>query len=138
MTFVLDASAALAWAFQRSDPAEADLARARLERLAAGEALVPELWRLEVANALVVARRRDLITTARAHDFLSRLAALPIRTHARGFADRRDRLFDLAQDYGLSAYEATYLDLALQTGSALAIFDRRLAAAAERAGVALA
>jgi predicted nucleic acid-binding protein len=63
------------------------------------------------------------------------LAALPIRTHASTSADRRERVFDLAQAHRLSAYDATYLDLALQTGASLATFDRRLAAAADRAGV---
>jgi predicted nucleic acid-binding protein len=138
MTWVLDASAALAWAFERSAATEAGRAIAHLDRLAAEEALVPELWHLEVTNALVVAQRRDVISTARAHDFLSRLGALPIRTHAATFADRRERLFDLGREHGLSAYDAAYLDLALQTGAALATFDRRLADAAKRAGVALA
>jgi len=135
LTWVLDASAALAWAFERADAAEANVARARLDRLAETEALVPELWHLEVTNALIVAHRREAISTARVHQFLSHLAALPIRTHPATFADRRERLFDLAREHGLSAYDATYLDLALQTGGALATFDRRLALAAGRAGI---
>lgn len=136
MTWVLDASAALAWVFQRTDLNEASRARAYLERLTVDEALVPELWHLEVANALVVAQRREAISTARVHDFLARLGALPIRTQPATFADRRERLFNLGREHGLSAYDATYLDLAMETGAALATFDRRLASAAERAGVA--
>lgn len=135
MTWVLDASAALAWVFERSDADEAARALAHLDRLAVEEAIVPELWHLEVANALVVAQRREAISTARAHGFLARLGALPIHTHPATFADRRERLFDLGREHGLSAYDAAYLDLALQTGGALATFDRRLADAAERAGV---
>jgi predicted nucleic acid-binding protein len=136
MTWVLDASAALAWVFERSNPDEAARALAHLEKLAVEEAIVPELWHLEVANALVVAQRREVISTARAHGFLARLGALPIQTHSATFADRRERLFDLGREHGLSAYDATYLDLALQTGAALATFDRRLADAADKAGVA--
>jgi predicted nucleic acid-binding protein len=138
MTWVLDASAALAWVFERSEPDEAARARIHLERLAKEDAIVPELWHLEIANALVVAQRRAVISTARGHDFLSRLDALPIRTHPATFADRRARLFDLGREHDLSAYDAAYLDLALQSGGALATFDRRLADAAKKAGVATA
>lgn len=136
MTWVLDASAALAWVFERTDASEAARALEHLDRLTLEEAIVPELWHLEIANALLVAQRRAVISTARAHGFLSRLDALPIGTHPATFADRRERLFDLGREHGLSAYDATYLELALQTGAALATFDRRLAGAAARAGVA--
>jgi predicted nucleic acid-binding protein len=115
---VLDASAALAWVFQRAEADEAARARGYLDRLTGEEAVVPELWHLEVANALVVAQRRAAISTARVHDFLSRLSALPIRTPPATFADRRERLFDLGREHGLSAYDAAYLDPAL-TGCAL-------------------
>ncbi|WP_369062467.1 hypothetical protein ABOZ73_09305 [Caulobacter sp. 73W] len=55
MTWVLDASAALAWAFLRTDAAEADRAIGYLDRLAIQKALVPELGHLEVTNALATA-----------------------------------------------------------------------------------
>ncbi len=136
MSLVLDASAALAWAFERADAEEAREARVLLDRLAADETLVPELWHLEVLNALVVAQRRQAISAAQASDYLVRLDGLPIRTHPASVADRKDVLFGLAREYQLSAYDAAYLDLALRTGSALATFDRRLAAARDKAGVA--
>lgn len=52
MTIVLDASAALAWLFERSDPSEARQAEAVLSALVDAPALVPCLWHIEVANAL--------------------------------------------------------------------------------------
>jgi hypothetical protein len=42
MTWVLDASAALAWVFERSNADEAACALAHLERLAVEGAVVPE------------------------------------------------------------------------------------------------
>ena len=60
----------LAWVFLRTDADKAVRARGYLDRLATDDALVPELWRLELANALVVAERRAAISTARVHDFL--------------------------------------------------------------------
>jgi predicted nucleic acid-binding protein len=100
VNFVLDASAALAWAFERAAPGEAEAAQRLLDRLKQDEALVPDLWHLEVANALVVAHRRGVVSLAQARDFLARLAPLPIRTDATSAGERREHLFDLAREYG--------------------------------------
>lgn len=43
----------------------------------------------------------------------------------------------LARHHELSAYDATYLDLALRSGAALATFDRKLADAMREAGGAV-
>jgi predicted nucleic acid-binding protein len=40
----------------------------------------------------------------------------------------------LARQHGLSAYDATYLELALRKGAVLATFDRKLADAMQNAG----
>jgi predicted nucleic acid-binding protein len=135
LSWVLDASAALAWAFDRADSKERRQAAELLDRLSTEEAIVPELWHLETVNALLVAQRRNVITAERCHDFLGRLSALPIRTHTAP-PDVKSRLLSLAGQFGLTAYDAAYLDLALRTGSDLATFDRRLAEAREKAGVA--
>jgi predicted nucleic acid-binding protein len=41
----------------------------------------------------------------------------------------------LGRLYGLTAYDATYLELAMRRAATLATFDRKLAAAARTAGV---
>ena len=136
MSFVLDASAALAWVYERGDPAEADKARVLLVRLDDEDALAPELWHLEVLNALVVGQRKGAISVAKATDFLARLDALPIRTQSESLAGRKEQLFSLAREHDLSAYDAAYLDLAIRSGCALATFDRKLGRARDKAGVA--
>lgn len=135
MTFILDASAALSWIFERSDPEERIRSDAHLQRLAEDEAQVPELWHLEVLNALVVAQRRGVIDLSQATDFLNRLEALPIRTESRVVAGRKEQLFALARENSLTAYDTAYLDLAIRTQAPLATFDGRLAAAAKRTGI---
>jgi predicted nucleic acid-binding protein len=135
MSFVLDASAALAWVYERADPAEAAKARALLARLDEEEALVPDLWHLEVLNALIVGQRKGVISVAKATDLLGRLDALPILTQSESLAGRKEQLFSLAREHDLSAYDAAYLDLAIRSGAALATFDKRLADACDKAGV---
>ena len=74
---VLDGSLTLAWYFaDEADP----YADAVAQGLATREAVVPSLWRLEIANTLVVGERRRRSTQAQAAAFLARLERLPIVT----------------------------------------------------------
>jgi predicted nucleic acid-binding protein len=132
---VLDASAALAWIFERIDATEAERASFVLTTLADRRAIVPDLWHVEVLNGLATAQRRRVVSVSEAMDFLSRPDGLPIETDATPVSERKAQIFALAREYGLSAYDATYLDLALRTGAALVSFDRRLTQAQSKAGV---
>ena len=137
MNLVLDASMALAWIFERVDPQESALADQLLEAMTALEVLVPALWHTEVANALLVAERRHLVHEAQVIDYLNRLARLQIKTDTVSVASRQESVMALGREHRLSAYDATYLELALRTGAALASFDAKLVEAAHQAGVSL-
>jgi predicted nucleic acid-binding protein len=95
---------------------------------------VPALWHAEISNALLVGERRKVVREAQVLDYLSRLSKLPIITDDVEPASRREGVMALARQYGLSAYDATYLDLALRQGAVLATFDRRLAEAMTSTG----
>lgn len=135
MTLVLDASAALAWLIQRTDPAEAMLARLASTEVRASSAMVPGLWFAEVANTLLVFERAKRLTEAVSRNFLSSLALLAIEEDDPPCAVLQLRLIDLGRRYNLSAYDATYLELAMRSSAVLATFDRKLAGAARAAGV---
>lgn len=137
MSLVLDASMALAWMFERADPQEVALADQLLDAMTEQEVRVPTLWHTEVANALLVAERRGVVREAQVIDYLHRLSRLPILTDDASVSSRRDLVMALGREHRLSAYDATYLELALRTGSVLASFDARLVAAARRAGGAI-
>ena len=134
MSLVLDASAALAWMFQRTDPDEIALADRLLDEIATQPIRVPGLWHLEVANALLVAERRGVAKEAEVIDYRQRLARLPIMTDDIEIAARQEMIMALGRQFQLTAYDATYLELTLRTGSTLATFDARLAAAMKQAG----
>jgi predicted nucleic acid-binding protein len=133
--FVLDASVTLAWCFE--DEAS-PYAEAVLEKLAPGAAVVPSIWPLEVANALLVAERRKRLTRAKVTRFLQVLRSLPIVVDSEGGARALDTVLDLARAHGLSVYDAGYLELALRDGLPLATLDERLKRAARQAGVEVA
>jgi predicted nucleic acid-binding protein len=130
--FVIDTSIAMAWCFEDETTESAD---AVLDRLRDDQAAVPAIWPLEVANVLLVAERRGRLSEAKASRFLELLSQLPIEVD--------DAPRDLAgivaagRRHKLSAYDASYLVLAERLGAPLATLDRRLAKAAERAGVEL-
>jgi predicted nucleic acid-binding protein len=136
MSLVLDASMTLGWIFERADPEERVLADGLLETMINEDALVPALWHTEVASALLVAERRGVVDEARVIDYLHRLSRLPIVTDNVSVSARQEFVIALGREHRLSAYDATYLELALRTGSVLASFDGNLLAAAGTAGVA--
>lgn len=134
MKLVLDASMALSWLFERKNTKEADCADRALLAVADAEVLVPALWHTEIVNALLVGERRQVVSEAKVIDYLNRLSGLPIATDDTALAGRRDLVMALAREHGLTAYDATYLDLALRTDAVLATFDAKLADAMHRAG----
>jgi predicted nucleic acid-binding protein len=131
-SFVLDASATLAWCFEDEGTVPA---ASVLERLRHQEALVPSLWLLELANGLVVAERRGRVTRAESARFLGLVGELPIRIDQTSTLNLASSVMELAREYELSAYDAAYLELALRLGQPLATLDERLRSAADRAGV---
>ena len=137
MTLVIDASMALAWVFEREQTSDAERADRVLARCGAEAWWVPTLWHLEIANALVVAERRGVISSATSDGFLDRLRSLPIQCDLQPVAERQHRVIDLARNHGLSSYDASYLELAIRLDASLASFDRKLNQAALERGVVL-
>jgi predicted nucleic acid-binding protein len=132
MAFVLDTSVTMAWCFEDEATGATD---AVLSRLANERAVVPPLWRLEVANVLIVAERRGRMTEAQSGRFVSLLSQLPIDLDSQDVPV--SNVADAARRHGLSSYDAAYLLLAQRRGLSLATLDEALSAAASAAGVAL-
>jgi predicted nucleic acid-binding protein len=134
MPLVLDASVTMAWCFADEGSTFTELVYSRVVEDAAA---VPAVWPFEVANALVTAERRGRLAAAQRLRFTALLRALPLEVAAADPGRTLTEVVDLANALGLTAYDASYVDLALQAGLPLATLDDRLRAAAERAGVAL-
>ncbi len=135
MNLVLDASMALAWLIERADPAEASLARRAFGNVSASGAQVPALWYPEVANTLLVFERARRLTEQASASYLSDLALMTITLDDLSPELRLTRILDLGRMHKLTAYDATYLELAMRRAATLATFDRKLTEAARAAGV---
>ena len=131
--FVADASVAVAWVH----PAQATEETAALLRaMAAGASIVvPSLWPLEVANALVVLVRRGKLTEVERQSALGWLRGLPVRVDHEAASLAFTNLSELASQHALSVYDATYLELALRQKLPLGAKDGPLRKAALKSGV---
>jgi predicted nucleic acid-binding protein len=129
---VVDASVSLAWFFEdeRTPPIVAVSNSVGLTG-----AVVPALWRLEVANGFRMAIRRGRIEPAFRDASLIRLARLPIEIDEETNLHAWQVTLSLADRYDLTPYDAAYLELAQRRRLPLATLDRRLSKAAKDAGV---
>ncbi len=137
MKLVLDASMALAWCIARVNPEEAGLAVEALSEVKLRGALVPALWYAEIANTLLVFERAKRLNRKDSDDFLADMGNLGIVSDEVPASQVQSRVVALGRSHLLTAYDATYLELALRKAATLATFDRRLAAACREAGVAV-
>jgi len=132
MKFVLDCSATLPWLFaSEATPATNRL----LDQLSRGaKAWVPTLWHLEVGNVLLGAQRRGRMDKAGIEKFFASLAVYDIEVDSETAALAWSKTFALGEAFGLTMYDAAYLELALRRGVPLASLDGTLVAAMKKAG----
>jgi predicted nucleic acid-binding protein len=133
--FVVDASVGFAWVYPSQAPAETD---ALLEEVEAGAMVVaPALWFLEIANGLLAAQRRKLLTRSERKSALEMLSGLRVTIDDDSAHAAFHKTSVLAERYGLSVYDAAYLEVALRRQLALGSRDGPLRSAAKRSGVRL-
>jgi predicted nucleic acid-binding protein len=132
VSLVLDSSATLAWIY--SDETT-DQIRSVFDQVADAGAVVPALWRLEVANSLTVAVRRHRIDSEFRRAGLADLALLDITTDPQTDNQAWADTLLLADRYRLTLYDAAYLELARRRQLPLATLDQELVAAARAAGI---
>jgi predicted nucleic acid-binding protein len=130
--FVIDNSVVMAWCFEDEASAYAD---AVLESLEDGEAVVPAIWPLEAGNVLLVAERRRRLDKAGAVRFLELVTGLPLTVEQESPERMLTDILALAREQRLSAYDASYLDLAMRRGLPIATQDKALRKAAGKCGV---
>lgn len=130
--FVLDASVAVGWLLAES---EAQHARRIADRMRDEDAIVPANWSLEVCNAVRKAARTGRITLDDQTRLAQIIRSLPILVEPTDLERDWVSVLPLAQRLELSAYDASYLELAMRLGVPLATIDEELASRARSLGV---
>ena len=109
---------------------EGEQIEAQLTAGASGECAirVPALFWSEVVNVLLSAERRRRITRAEAVNLRGEVDVLPVATDTQFDPLTRRRIHELALAHKLTAYDATYLELAERFGARLKTLDPDLLA----------
>jgi len=131
---VLDGSITVSW-FVSDETSSSSLSI--LDLAASGGAAVPDLWRIEVGNALLMAERRGRIAPSARIRAIAALGELQIDVDRETYDRAWAGIFSLAERFRLTLYDAAYLDLASRTRLPLASLDRELRKAAVSLGVAV-
>ncbi len=131
---VLDTSFSLQWVFRDEASAEG---YAALAVISIGGAAIPALWFVEITNSLGMAERRSRVDGAGLHHAFALLRSLPLTVDEPASLAWSQPVLDLMRTHRLTAYDATYLDLAIRLQLPLATKDRELIAAAPLVGVPL-
>jgi predicted nucleic acid-binding protein len=120
---------ALAWCF--ADEQE-PYAITILGLLGTRSAIVPSVWPLEVANAFVNAERRGRLQPSRTAELIAEIVKLGIEVDSHTTSQAWKETLTLARRYGLSVYDASYLELAIRESLPLATLDQALAKVVRR------
>jgi predicted nucleic acid-binding protein len=96
-----------------------------------GQIYVPHLFWYEVENVLLYKTRKtgeeqSPLSKSDVLDILYDLQQLPIYTDSLLDGQIRQRIYDLAEEYNLSYYDASYLELARRYSLPLKTYDTKL------------
>ena len=130
MPFVLDNSVVAGWFLQNQATVYSE---AIAQRLRDDTAHVPAVWELEFTNVLRTCCLRQRMNAQHAQAVVVQIGALPITVDRHPVA--RSELLALALRFGLSSYDAAYLELALRLQCPVASQDEAMRFAAMAAGV---
>src|SRR5439155_9790722 len=130
MSFVIDASVVIAWAFKE----ERAIAELTLARIQAEEAIAPTLWWYELRNVLVLGERQGRLTERETARFLRDISRFAITIDS---PPDEIQVLALARRHRLTVYDTAYLEVARREDLPLASLDEALASAARAEGVAL-
>ncbi len=103
---VIDASTALAWCFPDES---SDYADSVLVALEGKTILVPVVWSLEIANAVLTGERKKRLRQPEILRFITLLENLSVLEDIQPVGDRVGNVLPLAREYNLSAYDAAFL-----------------------------
>ena len=118
---VVDASFTAAWFLPDEATLETETA---LEATASFDLWVPALWTLELGNLLISAQRRKRITESKRIELAEAANSLRLKIDREPIAIAR--LDILAANFGLTTYDAAYLELAIRRALPFATFDKAI------------
>jgi len=116
-------------------PVPARASHARKLILSGAIPIVPQLWRHEVSNGLVMGKRRNRLTEDQLKVLTQDLDEFCEAVQVDPLIPRASVLIQLARTTHLTVYDAAYLELAARRRLPLATLDDKLREAARHTGL---
>lgn len=129
---VIDASIALSWCFHDE---RTPYTQQLLARVIQQGASVPQLWHLEVSNAMLIGLIKGRINESDLLLQLQYLNELPVSVDLDTANAAFAQIYQIARSDRLTTYDAAYVELALRSGLPLATLDKAMRKAATKHGV---
>jgi predicted nucleic acid-binding protein len=133
-TLIVDASAT--GPFILADEAQHQI-NAVADAIRDGRCIAPAIWPWEIANLIWKALRSGRMTTTELDIALKGIEKLSISIEPESVNYALRQTLDLANRYGLTAYDAAYLELAVRVKAELATYDTDLRDAALAEGIVI-
>jgi predicted nucleic acid-binding protein len=131
---VLDASLMAAWLLgERGQPAIHET----YVELRSEPVVVPAHWPVEISNTLRTHLRAGRLSIADFHEVIDELDAVGVHVDQPIDLDEIGPLAQFAMTYNLTAYDAAYVQLAIQHGATLATLDAAMRSAATSLNIPL-
>jgi predicted nucleic acid-binding protein len=124
---VIDSSVALSWCFADE---RTDQSQKLLEYVILNGALVPNLWHLEMCNALLIGELKGRISIEDVVGQFKNFSEMPIEVDAQTSVAAWGTIARLARDFKLTSYDAAYIELADRYSLRLATRDKAMIKAA--------
>lgn len=99
--------------------------------------VIPPLWWYELSNVLSVSVRRKRLNHTDIIQVLSLFNQIDIQTDNYIGSEHSVEIYTISQQYNISAYDASYLELAIRKKASLASLDKKLYNAAVDAGLSI-
>ena len=96
---------------------------------------VPHLLWYEISNIFKNLTRSNRFTSSEVFRFFPLLTAFHLKTDIEGGINYSQKLLRLSTNYGLSCYDAAYLELAERKKAVLCTLDHKLKLAAKKHGI---
>jgi predicted nucleic acid-binding protein len=127
------------WLFKDGSPLDLSYAAHARERSKADKfaAIASPIWPMEIMHVINRAHQRGFISAEAGKELIDIAQSYPLTFDHGGYINGWMSIYSLASHYKLTAYDASYLEIAMRLSIPIATLDQELIAAAEKAGVSI-
>jgi predicted nucleic acid-binding protein len=133
--FVIDCSSMMSLFL--SDEKDIDYTNIIYKQLENKECIAPGIWCYEISNVLLSCRKRNRVDEKEINEIANLIYKFPVEIENNNFQYIQNNVFNIANSYELSIYDASYIELAIRFNCSLATLDKKLIDVAKKLNVGL-